>query len=193
VDKSSQIFAVAIVLTLVIAGALLESWWRKVRVRAEARAAVKRGLKGERDAEKLLKKLGYTIVAKQAPASYAVLIDGELMPFQLTADFIVELGGKRLVAEVKTGKAIKLDSAETRRQLLEYQLAFAVDSLLLVDMEGRQVHTVRFPLPKKSASAAAVVRRMTVRWAAIALVAGSLAWFATALTSPSAPSPTRSE
>jgi Holliday junction resolvase len=191
VDQSSQ--ALVLVLALVIAGALLESWWRKVRVRADARAAVKRGLKGERDAEKLLKKLGYTIVAKQAPANYAVLMDGELMPFQLTADFIVEQAGKRLVAEVKTGKAIKLDNAETRRQLLEYQLAFGVESLLLVDMESRLVHTVRFPLPKKSSTAAAAVRRLTMRWAAIAVVAVGLAWFATTLTSPGASAPAHSE
>lgn len=192
-DQSSQIWVIGVVLALVLAGAWLESWWRGVRGRAAARAAVKRGLKGERDAEKLLRKLGYTLLAKQAPASYGVLLDGELAPFQLTADFIVEQGGKRLVAEVKTGKATQLDHAETRRQLLEYQLAFGVDSLLLVDMEAKKVHTVRFPLPRKASAAAARTRRMTVRWAAIAVVAVGLAWFATTLEAPSASDPASAE
>lgn len=185
-DSTSQTLAIVVVLALVLSGALVEAWLRRVRERMAARAAVKRGLRGERDAEKLLKKLGYTLIAKQAPASYSVLLDGELATFQLTADFIVESGGKRLVAEVKTGKGIKLDHAETRRQLLEYQLAFGVDSLLLVDMESKLVRTVRFPLPKKSAAAAAA-KRFTLRWATIALVALGVVWLATT-RSPTPPS-----
>lgn len=173
--------AVIVVLALVLLGAWLESWWRGLRTRAAARAAVKRGLKGERDAEKLLKKLGYTVLAKHAPTSLSVMIDGELSSYPLTADFLLEQGGKRIVAEVKTGKAIRLDNAETRRQMLEYQLAFGVDSLLLVDMETRTTHTVRFPLPRAQPSAAAIVKRRTLRWAAVAVVASCLAWFATSL------------
>ena len=188
VQTSSQALVVTAVLGLVVLGALLEAWVRGVRTRWAARAAAKRGLKGERDAEKLLKKLGYTLIAKQVPASYGVLVDAELATFQLTADLIVEQAGKRFVAEVKTGKAIKLDHAETRRQLLEYQLAFGVDSMLLVDMENRRVHTVRFPLPKR-ASAVATAKRMTLRWAAVALIAGSVAWLASSRPEPTVATP----
>jgi hypothetical protein len=171
-----QVAAVVAVVLLMVLGAALESWWRRTREKSRARAAVKRGLKGERDAEKLLKKLGYTLLARQAPASYGVLVDGEPQAVQLSADFLVELNGKKLVAEVKTGKAVKLEVAETRRQMLEYQLAFGVDALLLVDMEAKTVKTVRFPLPKAKSAAAVAAKRMTVRWAMIALVTGTLAW-----------------
>jgi Holliday junction resolvase len=186
VPSESPTLLIVAVLALVVVGALLEAWWRKLRTGWAASKAAKRGLKAERDAEKLLKKLGYTLVARQVPAGYSVLLDGDLATFRLTADLLVESGGKRHVAEVKTGKAIKLDHAETRRQLLEYQLAFGVDSLLLVDMEGKKVHTVRFPLPKKP-TAAATAKRMTVRWAAIALLAGGIAWFASASSKPESP------
>ena len=49
-------------------------------------------------------------------------------------------------SEVKTGeRALDLRHGPTRRQLLEYRQAFAVDGVLLVDAEGRSVRSVRFP------------------------------------------------
>jgi hypothetical protein len=189
VEQSSQTLVIVAVLALVLAGALIEAWLRKVRERMAARAAVKRGLKGERDAGKLLKKLGYTLLARQAPASYSVLLDGEMQTFQLSADYIVVKDGKKLVAEVKTGKAVKLDDPATRRQMLEYQLAFGADSLLLVDMESKLVHNVRFPLPRSKAGAVAQAKRTVLRWAAVALVACSAVWAATSLHGAPADAP----
>jgi hypothetical protein len=40
-----------------------------------------------------------------------------------------------------------LSSAATRRQLLEYRLAFDVDGVLLVDVETGEVSEVEFNLP----------------------------------------------
>ena len=64
----------------------------------------------------------------------------------LRADLLVERGGRRYVAEVKTGEAApSLATAATRRQLLEYLIAYRVDGVLLVDAERGSVHEVEFP------------------------------------------------
>jgi hypothetical protein len=67
---------------------------------------------------------------------------------ELRADYLVEGRGERLVAEVKTGElAPQLATAATRRQLLEYHVAFAVDGVLLVCPEEGAIHRVEFSLP----------------------------------------------
>jgi hypothetical protein len=50
------------------------------------------------------------------------------------------------VAEVKSGvDSTKVTSRSTRRQLLEYLLAFDVEGVLLVDMQRHAIHEVSFP------------------------------------------------
>lgn len=113
---------------------------------AAARAA---GAAGERRAEPLLEGLGYTVLARQAPARYALLLDGEPAEVGLRADLLVERDGRRFVAEVKTGRhAPRIESATTRRQLLEYHLAFEVDGVLLVDVDAGRVRSLEFPSPE---------------------------------------------
>lgn len=177
--SSYQLAAILAVLVLVLAGAKLEAWWQRTRVRTRKRAIARRGIKGERDAEKLLRQLGYTLVLRHTPGSYGVLLDGEPLEVQLKADYLVELDGRQFVAEVKTGKAVTLDHADTRRQMLEYQLAFGVDALLLVDMESKQVRTVQFPLPTRTSPEVLVARRRTYRWAAVAVLSLLALWLLT--------------
>lgn len=67
------------------------------------------------------------------------------MEIELRADLLVRQGARRFVADVKTGaEAPKITTAATRRQLLEYRVAYAVDGVLLVDMASRRVHLVEF-------------------------------------------------
>ena len=174
-DRQVQWLALGLTLLLVVLGAWLETKWRRLRDRKKSREAAKRGLQGEREAEKLLRKLGYTIVTRHPPASYPMMVDGEPQSVQLQADFMVVREGKRFVAEVKTGKAAKLDQAETRRQMLEYQMAFGIDALLLIDADAKVVRTVRFPLPKAKPKAAPA-KRATLRWATIGALAMGAIW-----------------
>jgi hypothetical protein len=68
------------------------------------------------------------------------------MPFVSAATACCDASELRLVAEVKSGKiAASLACAATRRQLLEYRLAYDVDGVMLVDMAAGRVHEVRFP------------------------------------------------
>ena len=189
-----QVVAIVLVLLLVLLGAKLEGLWRRAQERSRGRAAVKRGLRAEREAERFLRESGYTLLERHTPATYGMLIDGEPHVVQLKADYLVEKGGKKFIAEVKTGKSVKLDHPDTRRQMLEYQLAFGLDTLLLVDMEARQMRTVRFPLPKKAsaASPAAQERRRALRWMVVALLGVGTAWLLTrAPTDATSPMRTR--
>ena len=74
------------------------------------------------------------------------LVDGEATRIELRADYVVTRQGRRYVAEVKTGRvAPRIETASTRRQLLEYRHAFDVDGVLLVDADARRIHLVELP------------------------------------------------
>src|SRR5262249_39961800 len=123
-----------------------------------------RAAAGEERAEKLLRKAGYRVEARQATRRWAVLVDGAPHEVTLRADFVVARGRRRFVAEVKTGDdAPEIAAPATRRQLLEYRCAFGVDGVLLVDAEERRVHAVDFALPTP---------RSSLRTAYVALLAG---------------------
>ncbi|HEU4729993.1 MAG TPA: hypothetical protein VFT22_18980 [Kofleriaceae bacterium] len=136
------IAVVAAACALVLAR-LVRRWrgsWRARRRAARAGA-------GEHAAAALLRRAGYRIVAAQARTWWAPLVDGEPHETELRADYLVEAGGELLVAEVKTGDAApRLSTAATRRQLLEYHVAFAADGVLLVCPERGSIHRIEFPL-----------------------------------------------
>jgi len=121
---------------------------RALRRRSASRRARRRGaraVRGEREAEALLGALGYAVVERQPALAWSIECDGEPHRVDLRADLLVERDGKRYVAEVKTGAAAPLlTTAATRRQLLEYSVAYQVDSVLLVDVEGQAVREVCF-------------------------------------------------
>jgi len=124
--------------------ARLARGWRGSR-RAKRRAI--RATAGEGEAAVLLRRAGFRIVAIQARTSWVPLIDGEPHETELRADYLVEARGELLVAEVKTGdEAPKLATAATRRQLLEYSVAFDVDGVLLVCPERGTIHRIEFPV-----------------------------------------------
>ena len=99
------------------------------------------------------------MVEKQARVQWAPLVDGAPHAIELRCDYLVEARGEVLVAEVKTGElAPSLDVAATRRQLLEYAVAFAADGVLLVCPERGTIHRVEFELAPSSSAARARVR-----------------------------------
>jgi len=125
-------------------------WWRAASVRWRLAEQSARATAGEALAEKLLTKAGYRIEARQATRRWDVLVDGAPHEVTLRADFVVARRGRRYVAEVKTGReAPRIESPPTRRQLLEYRVAFDVDGVLLVDADGGSVHEVVFTLPAR--------------------------------------------
>src|SRR5688572_6934554 len=89
--------------------------WRSYAPRVRFRARMARAARGERDAETLLERHGYTVVDRQACASLDYIVDGARRAIDVRADYIVERGGRTFVAEVKTGReATAIASAATR-------------------------------------------------------------------------------
>lgn len=146
-----------LLVAVALGGALLAlvvaRWLRAWRGSSRARRRARRAGCGEEDAAVLLRRAGFQIVARQARAWWAPTVDGEPVETELRADYLVAAEGELFVAEVKTGEeAPQLSTAATRRQLLEYQvafhLAFGADGVLLVCPELGAIHRVRFPLQR---------------------------------------------
>jgi hypothetical protein len=117
--------------------------WERLSRTWTIRARARRAVEGEQRAEPMLRDAGYEVLERQARVVWTVYADGEPLEVALRADLLVARGGRRYVAEVKTGKlAPRLDHAPTRRQLLEYRVAFGVDGVLLVDADAGRVTLV---------------------------------------------------
>jgi len=117
------------------------------------RARGERARAGEREAAALLEACGLDVIDSQVTIAYAIEVDGRAWSVPLRADYLVRDRATRetYVAEVKTGAlAPRIDHAATRRQLLEYAVAFSsalgADGVLLVDVEARAIHAVSFPI-----------------------------------------------
>jgi hypothetical protein len=136
----------ALALGIILAVIMVRSW---ARARLRSRTARRRGARavaGEAEAERLLRAEGYRIIESQATRTWLIETDDGELPIELRADLIVERDGRQLVAEVKTGDAApSLTNAATRRQLLEYAVAYPVDGALLVDVEAAHILEVAFP------------------------------------------------
>ena len=118
----------------------LRGRWRSRTARERAR----RAHEGERRAESLLEGLGYAIEARQRAGTLVLEVDGDRHEVPLRCDLVVRRGGLRYVAEVKTGaRAPRLDHPPTRRQIVEYVIAFGVDGALLVDADTGRVKQIR--------------------------------------------------
>lgn len=137
-------------LLLVLSGALLlhltlraveRRWaaWRRRRL-------LRRAGRGERKARKMLLRLGYVIEAEQPAQDWPVVAGQRCEQITLRADYLVRRGKRRYVAEVKTGDLVaSIRHAPTRRQLLEYQLAYRTHGVLLVDVLANEIISVCFP------------------------------------------------
>jgi len=121
----------------------------RIRAGKGHRRAVKRARRasaGELAAEELLEAHGYTVLDRQVRCVWWMEVDGEEEEVELRADLLVERDGERFIAEVKTGvQAPDPAFPPTRRQLLEYRLAFDPYRVLLVDIEGGEIMEVTFP------------------------------------------------
>ncbi len=142
----------AAIAAALLAGALLAlllaRWWRRVRLARRFR----RGLAGQAEARGLLARRGYELLAEELEAEGELLVDGERRSFSVRVDYLARRRGRLYGVEVKTGeKAPDPLAIPTRRQLREYQAVLGpeLDGMLLVDMEARELHEVRFPEPRR--------------------------------------------
>lgn len=121
-------------------------WWSATRGSRRSRWRNRRAQGAESEAERLLEQEGYRLLERQVAGSFMMEIDGRPVQVSCRADLLVERGGLVYVADVKSGRSAPDPTfPATRRQLLEYLIAYDVDGVLLVDMEARRVHAVSFP------------------------------------------------
>lgn len=145
-DPTTLAVALVALLIAALVGAALAARIARWRDRAARRSIARISARAERDAERLLHRAGYRVVERQVTGRWTLRIDGEPVPVTCRADLIVERRGRLLVAEVKSaGPALAPTTPATRRQLLEYAMAFDVDGVVLVDMQARSVVRVEFP------------------------------------------------
>lgn len=134
--------SILLVIVALVALGQLRRWSKNRGLRRRwsvARAA-------ELEAPALLLEQGYRVLDSQVAGSYSLVVDGKPHLVSLRADYLVTRDGLTYVAEVKSGrKAPRFDTAATRRQLLEYSIAYAVDGVLLVDGLAHRVERVEFP------------------------------------------------
>jgi hypothetical protein len=130
--------------------------WRRRRELARLR----RGHAGERRGRALLEQAGWRVLRAHPPGELRVGVDGDERVQPLTADYLCERGGRVLPAEVKTGAAADLAASATRRQLLEYAVAYGAGATLFVDADEGRVAEVAFaasPPPARSRRGAVVL------------------------------------
>ncbi len=116
--------------------------WRGERHVARSRRV---GERGERRALRLLRRAGYRVLEEQPTGVTRAVVDGELRGFPVRADALVRKRRRVYVAEFKGAeKTARVENRFTRRQLLEYSLAFEADGVLLVDAARGRIIPVRF-------------------------------------------------
>lgn len=124
----------------------LVGWRRAVgRGPRASRRRQKTARRGEVEAEALLAAEGFEVLERQAEQRWRLWVDGEAREVIARADLLVTREGRTYVADVKTGSQAP-DPAlpATRRQMLEYLLAFRADAVLVIDMEVGTVHQLDF-------------------------------------------------
>lgn len=141
--------ALAVIAAFAVGVALLQAFaaWSRGRVRRRKLSIrMDRAVRGEERARAWLEELGYEVLGAQVVAQHSVEVDGLAVIVPLRADYLAARRGLRYVVEVKTGSfAPRIETSATRRQMLEYRIAFDVDGVLLVDGETGKVHAITFP------------------------------------------------
>ncbi|MDD3030892.1 MAG: HK97 gp10 family phage protein [Atribacterota bacterium] len=144
-----NIFLIAII--TLSGGLLFLVLYIKIRNYFNHQKAIQRSIsskKAEKKAEKWLKKNGFKIIEKQQSRPLIIKTGKTSHRYLIRTDFLVKKGGHKYVVEVKSGrKNSKVTNRETRRQLLEYFLAYQTYGIILFDMERNLFSEVKFLLP----------------------------------------------
>jgi len=113
----------------------------------------------EKEAEKLLQKKGYTIVDIQKSKPILITIGDKIHRYLIRIDYLVRKRGKVYVVEVKSGeKNPYITNRETRRQMLEYYLAYQPNGIILLNMRNKSISEVKFQFEKTSRQSAWIIK-----------------------------------
>lgn len=145
IPRETLVWIAALAIALATLQALASLLRRGLR-RRRSTLRYERAMEGEKRAAMVLETRGYRVLGAQVAAEYQLRVDRTDLIVALRADYLVEKRGRRYVAEVKTGAhAPRIENRSTRRQLLEYRIAFDVDGVLLVDGDSGTIQAIEFP------------------------------------------------
>lgn len=140
---------VILILVLTIGGGIIflflfikiSNWARGKRLRQR----FSKSRQAEKEAEKILRKNGYTIIDIQKSKPLLITIGDKIHRYLVRIDYLARKKGKVYVVEVKSGEKIPyITNRETRRQMLEYYLAFQPSGILLLNMKNKSISEVKF-------------------------------------------------
>jgi len=139
-EKIGLYFIIALLFIIVL------KYWITSKVNSyKHNKRIKRGYKGEQEAERFLQKNGFSIISKQEEHSYIIYENQQPVSIKLVTDYIAEKDGLLYIVEVKTGNsAPSINNSSTRRQILEYYHALQCDGVILLDMEDKVLKYIDF-------------------------------------------------
>ena len=143
----SALTVLAVLLLAMLVVALLWSVLQTRARRRRTRRAADRGRAAELAAPAALERRGYRVVRRHPEGRLDWRLDGEPQTAEIEADLLVVRDGRRYVVEVKTGRGTRPTRRDTRRQLMEYALAYEMDGVLLLDADADRLYEVEFPRP----------------------------------------------
>ncbi len=104
--------------------------------------------RAEKTAEKWLKRNGFQVMEKQQSRPLIIKTGKTSHRYLIRTDFLVKKGGRKYIVEVKSGqKNSSITNRDTRRQLLEYFLAYQSYGIILFDIEHKKFSEIKFSLP----------------------------------------------
>jgi len=119
----------------------ISNWLRAERLRKR----FSKSRQAEKEAEKILRKNGYAIIDAQKSKPLFITIGNKIHRYLVRIDYLARKRGKVYVVEVKSGEKIPyITNRETRRQMLEYYLAYQPSGILLLNMKNRSISEVKF-------------------------------------------------
>ena len=142
------------ILVLIIGGGIIclflyikiSNWLRVKRLKQRFH----KSRQAEKDAEKILRKNGYTIIDVQKSKPLLITIGDKIHRYLVRVDYLARKRGKIYVVEVKSGEKIPyITNRETRRQMLEYYLAYQPSGIILLNMNTKTISEVRFQFEGK--------------------------------------------
>ncbi len=140
-----------VIIVFLLGGILSLILYQKIRNLLNNKKAKKRSFtskRAEKKAEKWLKRNGFQITDKQLSRPLIIQTGKTQHRYLIRTDFLVKKGSRKYIVEVKSGqKNSSITNRETRRQLLEYFLAYHSYGIILFDMEHKKFTEVKFLLP----------------------------------------------
>ena len=125
----------------------ISNWFRAKRLKQR----FSKSRQAEKEAEKILRKRGYTIIDVQKCKPLLITIGDKIHRYLVRIDYLVRKRGKVYVVEVKSGEKIPyITNRETRRQMLEYYLAYQPSGIILLNMKSRSISEVKFQFESTS-------------------------------------------